>query len=301
MSQTLYLALPAISNDGPTFTVNTSPVALLSILDHYLRRPESKVQHVLGALLGQRVEEGRVLQVTTSLPIPFAYDEAEGLDLDVDHFRTLYDLHQRVNPKEVLVGWYATSLDGIPSFASVVQDFFSREAGPLPAIHLSVNPGVESGSLDAKAFITPRVGLNTTSEDASDFLFLPVPCSITPSASDKASLDSVAQAEPVESESPMVKVPILSDLALLEKSIRHLQDTLIKVSEHVDKVLTAQIPANALVGRAIHDAVAAVPKLDVATFQTAFNSHLQDLLMVTYLTDITRAQLAVSRNLQTLV
>ncbi|RKP11778.1 eukaryotic translation initiation factor 3 subunit F [Piptocephalis cylindrospora] len=300
MAQALHLALPAISSDGPTFAVNTSPVAILSILDHYLRRPEPKVQYVLGALLGQRSEEGRVLQITTSLPIPFAYDEAEGLDLDVDHFRTLYDLHQRVNPKEVLVGWYATSTDGLPSFASVVQDFFSREASPLPAVHLSVDPGVESGSLDVKAFTT--VGLNT-SEEASDFLFLPVPCSIIPNSADKASLDILTQEKEQgeEEEGPVEKLPILSDLALLEKSIVHLQDTLVKVSEYVGKVLTGQTPANVLVGRAILDAVATVPKLDVSTFQTAFNSHLQDLLMVTYLADITRAQLAVSRNLQTLV
>jgi translation initiation factor 3 subunit F len=39
-------------------------------------------------------------------------------------------------------------------------------------------------------------------------------------------------------------------------------------------------------------------KLDVAAFEKMFNNSLQDLLMVTYLSNLTRAQLALAERLQ---
>lgn len=49
------------------------------------------------------------------------------------------------------------------------------------------------------------------------------------------------------------------------------------------------------------DTVSVVPKIDSAAFEKMFNSHLQDLLMVVYLANMTRTQLAVAERLQLLV
>ena len=49
------------------------------------------------------------------------------------------------------------------------------------------------------------------------------------------------------------------------------------------------------------DTVSVVPKVESATFEKMFNSHLQDLLMVVYLAKVTRIQLSLTEQLQVLV
>lgn len=49
------------------------------------------------------------------------------------------------------------------------------------------------------------------------------------------------------------------------------------------------------------DTVSVVPKIDSTAFENMFNSHLQDLLMVVYLANMTRTQLSVAERLQLLV
>jgi len=48
------------------------------------------------------------------------------------------------------------------------------------------------------------------------------------------------------------------------------------------------------IGQAIHDAITAVPKIDVARFKKIFNGTVQDLLMVVYLANLTRTQVALA-------
>ena len=77
------------------------PVALFSILDHYLRRTDSQ-ERVIGILLGTRTET----EVEVHNAIATMHSEtAERIAVDKDHIRTAYELHHRVHPKEVIVGW----------------------------------------------------------------------------------------------------------------------------------------------------------------------------------------------------
>ncbi len=49
----------------------------------------------------------------------------------------------------------------------------------------------------------------------------------------------------------------------------------------------------------IADAVAAVPRVDVPAFERIFNDSLQDMLMVVYLANLTRAQISVAEKITT--
>lgn len=61
------------------------------------------------------------------------------------------------------------------------------------------------------------------------------------------------------------------------------------------------IPANNAIGRFLMDAVSVVPRVDPQAFEKMFNSHLQDLLMVVYLANMTRTQLSIAERLSVLV
>ena len=84
-------------------SVTVHPVALFSILDHYLRRKDEQAR-VIGTLLGTVSDSGEV-EVRSSFAVPHSESEQQ-VAIDGDHHRTMYELHHRINPKEVVVGWY---------------------------------------------------------------------------------------------------------------------------------------------------------------------------------------------------
>jgi len=83
--------------------VTVHPVALFSILDHYLRRTESQ-ERVIGTLLGTRSENGDSVDVRASFAVLHSETD-EQVAVDMEYHRAMYDLCQHANPKEVIVGW----------------------------------------------------------------------------------------------------------------------------------------------------------------------------------------------------
>jgi len=49
------------------------------------------------------------------------------------------------------------------------------------------------------------------------------------------------------------------------------------------------------------DSIMSVPRIEASAFERAFNGHLQDLLMVVYLSNLTRSQLAFAERMSTLL
>lgn len=83
-------------------SVTIHPVALFSILDHYLRRTDAQ-ERVIGTLLGTRSDSGEV-DIRSSFAVLHSETE-EQVAVDMEYHRTMYELHHRVNPKEIIVGW----------------------------------------------------------------------------------------------------------------------------------------------------------------------------------------------------
>lgn len=78
---------------------------LFNICDAYIRRNEGQ-ERVIGTLLGSVGHDGSVV-IKNSYAVP--HNESQGqVAVDIDFHRTMYDLHHRVNPKEVIVGWFST-------------------------------------------------------------------------------------------------------------------------------------------------------------------------------------------------
>ena len=88
---------------APSVTIH--PTALFSILDHYLRRTDTQ-QRVIGTLLGTRSEGDDTVSVRTAFAVLHS-ETSEQVAVDMDYHRLMFDLSQRVNPKESIVGWCA--------------------------------------------------------------------------------------------------------------------------------------------------------------------------------------------------
>ncbi|XP_022744605.1 eukaryotic translation initiation factor 3 subunit F-like [Durio zibethinus] len=62
--------------------------------------------------------------------------------LDIEYHHNMLVSHQKVNPKEVIVGWYSNGL-GVTVGRALIHDFYSREV-PNP-VHLTVDMGFRNG------------------------------------------------------------------------------------------------------------------------------------------------------------
>ena len=125
-------------------------------------------------------------------------------------------------------------------------------------------------------------------------MFVPVPCDIKVSEGERIGMEVLARAKGRP-------VAVASELENLERSVHRLEELLATVQTYVADVVAGRRPASVSVGRFLLDSVAAVPKIDQAKFEQIFNTNLQDLLMVVYLSTLTRTQLALAERLQFVV
>merc|ERR1739844_754496 len=83
----------------------------------------------------------------------------------------------------------------------------------------------------------------------------------------------------------------------LQCSMEKLLSMLETASEYIGKVVDGDVEADDAIGRQIADTLSNVPRIRPEMFDKMFNDSLQDLLMVTYLSNITRTQVTISEKL----
>jgi len=198
----------------------------------------------------------------------------------MDYHRAMFDLSQRVNPKESIVGWYSTG-SNLNTYSALIQNFYSQETAPYPAIHIALNTGTESGEgAGVKAFISSPVGVFPKPENA---VFVPIPITLRTNDAERSGLHLL---ENVPS-SPV------GELAQLESTLQDVLEMLDRVLAYAQEAAGGK-PADAALGRYLMDALGGgVEELG----KGGFTSNLQDTLMMSYLANLVRAQAEVSARL----
>ena len=161
--------------------------AIFSIIDHSMRRnPEQ--DRVIGTLLGTRSEDGTEIEIRNCYAVPHT-ETAEQVEVDMDYQKQVLALHLRANPREVLVGWYATSSE-LNTFSALIQNFYSQQGDgtfPHPAVHLTVST-IPGKDIEARTYISAPIGV--TPERAADSChFIPVPYEIKYGETEKSGLE----------------------------------------------------------------------------------------------------------------
>jgi len=276
--------------------VTIQPQALLSILDHASRRPAEQ-DRVIGTLLGTRSDDGAEVSITNCYAVPHT-ETAEQVEVDMDYQKRMLELHLRVAPKEVLVGWYATSAE-LNTFSALIQNFYSQQGEgtwPFPAVHLTVDcRATVSADVNAQAYISSPIGV--TAERAADScLFIPVPHEVRYGGeAEKSGLEAIAAAR--DREDRTVLLP--SDVEVLERGIEHVLDLLERVSAYVSNVLDEEAEPSPVLGQFLLNTLSLAPKVSAEEIERDFNAHVQDVLMVAYLANTIRTQIDLSNRLAT--
>ncbi|TFK43777.1 JAB1/Mov34/MPN/PAD-1 ubiquitin protease-domain-containing protein [Crucibulum laeve] len=289
------------SSRAPT-KITIHPVALFSILDHYLRRTDSQ-DRVIGTLLGTRTDTE--IEVKSSFAVLHS-ETSEQVAVDMEYHRTMYELHHKVNPKEVIVGWYSTG-SNLNTYSALIQNFYSQETAPHQAIHVAVNTGAEEGQeADVKAYarrVPSKLSHHPCSDNFShsapvgvfpkpeNCIFVPVPVELRFHDAERSGLDLLATT--ATSSTSTTGQPI-ADLEILERSIHSVSDMLDRVLTYVRAVLTGEQKGDQAIGRYLMDTLgASTDDLE----KGGFNASLQDTLMISYLANLVRSQAEVSARL----
>jgi translation initiation factor 3 subunit F len=263
----LHLARPlgpaAIGAQPTTSPVNVivQPQALFSILDHSLRRPKDQ-ERVIGTLLGHRSEDGTEIHIQNCYAVPHT-ETLEQVEVDMDYQKQMLSLHLRANPKEVLVGWYATSSD-LNTFSALIQNFYGQQGDgtwPHPAVHLTVS--TEAGQQpEARTYIGAPIGV--THERAADSCsFIPVPHEIKYGEAEKSGLELISGARDREDRS----IGTVSDIEGLERAVEYVLEMVDRVSNYVNNVLDEEAEPSTALGQFLLNALSLAPKVEPADIE----------------------------------
>ncbi|KAK9473838.1 uncharacterized protein V1510DRAFT_414048 [Dipodascopsis tothii] len=289
-SKRSFLHLTRPSGSSPYAATSASPLniviqpqSLFSILDHSLRSKDDQ-ERVIGTLLGTRSEDGSEVEIKSAFAVPHFESESQ-VEIDIEYYKNMYSLHRRANPKEVLVGWYATSHELNP-LSALIQSFFSSAPDgtyPFSAVHLTMqtNPAQD---IDVRTYVSTAVGATPEPENT---LFVPVPYELRYTEAERSGLELISSAKDQESRSASV----VNDMQNLEKSVAELIDMIGRVQTYVEGVIAGSTPGSAAIGKFLLSNLSLTPRLDAEETEKLFNAHLQDVLLVVYLSNTVKTQM----------
>jgi len=263
--------------------VKVHPVVLFSIADSYERR-NADSHRVIGTLVGNVDKQS--IEVTNCFCIPHKEYE-ERVEADIVYAQEMFELNKKVAPHEALVGWFATGSD-ITSHSALIHDYYARET--KDPIHLTLDTTLNSGRVNMKAYVFVPIGVPGAT---SGSMFSPVKVEMVALGPEIAGLDLLHKTKHSKTKS-VEPVPELKKIAEAADKIESMLENVMK---YVETVLAGTEEPDTAVGRALIDLVQSVPKMDPAQFEAMLSSNMRDLLMVVYLSNLTKTQLQLNEKL----
>lgn len=270
-------------------TYKLHPVVVFSILDHYKRRSDEQ-ERVVGTLLGEVV--GNDVIVKDCFAIPHS-EKKDQVTIDMEYHAKLLELHQRVYPRDVVVGWYSTGNE-ITYVSSLIHQVYAQTyQKPIP-MHLTVDTALTNCEMGIRAYVCRDV---KAGEKIVVSRFENVKVQMVAHESEKIGVDALINAIP-DGDGLDSPGRILTDMDNLKDALDRLVESIETLLEYVNKVKSGEIKGDERIGRAIVHALEAVPAMSPESASKVFSANIQDLLMVVYLSNLTRAQLALSDKIQ---
>lgn len=261
------------------------PVVLFSIVDHYSRR-ETGQERVIGTLLGTETD-GKI-EVCSGFPVPHTETD-EQVAVNTDFHATMLALHQRVYPKQKVVGWYSTG-EEVNESSLLFHEFYGQDVER--PVHLLLDLGLgDQHRMSCKAYISKQLSLGSSRLGTS---FIDIQLSVVSEESDRVGIDTLMKSASGGDAGAFQ----MSEADSMEVTIKKLLRTIEGVGDYVDKASRGDVVPDPAVIQLLQNAMTAAPNVPSSTFDKIFDSQVQDMLVVVYLANLTRAQLALSEKLQ---
>ncbi|GAM23636.1 hypothetical protein SAMD00019534_068110, partial [Acytostelium subglobosum LB1] len=274
-------------------SVKIHPVVIFNILDHYIRRNEGQ-DRVIGTLLGYN-NDG-VIEIKNCFPV--VHSEGDQIAVEMEFHRKMLDLHMKASPREPIIGWYATGCD-INENSVIINNFYREEMNGTP-IHLTVDTGLTNDTMGIHAYHAHA--LTDHPEASLGTYFAPLPLEILTFEAENAGLDALtgngANSAQLQQDDPTSSVSMLSELESLQGSLAKLDQILDNVYQYISAVEKGEIQGDPRIGRFLAKTIQSLPKSSSNIMDKVINNSVKDLLMIVYISSLTRSQLAVAEKVR---
>nr|XP_043632231.1 eukaryotic translation initiation factor 3 subunit F-like [Erigeron canadensis] len=264
-----------------SLSAKVHPLVIFNICDCFVRRPD-QAERVIGTLLGSVLPDGTV-DIRNSYVVPHN-ESSDQVALDIDYHHNMLSSHQKVNPKEVIVGWFSTGF-GVTGGSALIHEFYSREVSN--PVHLTVDTGFTNGEASIKAFVSVNLSLGDQQLAAQ---FQEIPLDLRMVEAERVGFD-------ILKTTAVDKLP--TDMEGMEATMERLLALIDDTYKYVDDVVEGRVAPDNNIGRFISDAVSSLSKISPSSFDKLVNDSLQDQLLLLYLSSITRTQLSLAEKLNT--
>ena len=304
------------------------PNVIFNVCDSYVRRNDN-VERVIGTLLGHYDPKTNRLEVTNSYAVPHNVQQSTGqVLLDVEFHRAMIELHTRVNPKEVVIGWYSTG-DGIVAASSLIHEFYAKEMGMNISAPLHLTFDVEfkdtdklvrawtGRSLDfgVSSFVRRRElekkdggkeekkEQNEDNDDDSDdedmgmssACFQEIACLTDFELAERVGFDALSATKTEKNAENSSATEGLKKT--VEKIEKLLDECKIRAEENGGD--SSVVVGNSRVGRQVAEVLRATPQLTSDQFARVFGESGRDCMMISYVANVTKIQLQLAEKLNT--
>ena len=266
--------------------VAVHPIVLLSVVDHYYRLAKETNRRVVGALLGEYVE-GKV-DITNCYALPFEEDPKDKKIWYVDHVfsEQMYEMFQKINKKEKLLGWYSSGPKIRPHDIEINEVFRKYCENPIFVI-IDVQEKNKEG-IPAESYIM-REEVDQDGQLIKTFFKLntTIEASLPEEIGVEFMLKDINDPNRVGSVSK-----IINDK---EQSMRSLIKKLTEIKNYLVKVIAGKIPVNAQIIFNIQEIFNLLPNFDTESLIKAMSIQTNNNYLVLYLSWLAKTVVALHK------
>lgn len=263
-----------MSNTYNIKEVIVHPVILLSVVDHYNRLAKDTSRRVVGVLLGEY--SGDKVEVTNCYAVPFEEDTKDKKVWFVDHIynEIMFEMHQKINCKEIIVGWYSSGPRIRPHDIEINDVFRKYTTHPIFCI-IDVQEKSESLGIPAEAYVMKE---EVDIDGQLIKTFEKIPTCIKASLPEQIGVEFLLRDISDHSKSNLVKIAkdkIISLKALIQR--------LAEVKDYISNVLTKKLPPNPIIISNIQELFNYLPNYETEEMIKVLSNQTNDNYLILYL------------------
>ena len=263
------------------------PTVLLSVVDHYYRLAKETNRRVIGALLGEYIDDK--VDITNCYAIPFEEDPKDIKIWYVDHVYSeqMLEMFQKINSKEKIVGWYSSGPKIRPHDIEINEVFRKYCDKPVFVI-IDVQEKKESLGIPAESYIM-REEVDQEGQLIKTFFKLntSIEASLPEEIGVEFMLKDINDPNRVGSVSK-----IINDK---EQSLKALIKKLTEIKAYLTNVISGKIPVNAQIIYNIQEIFNLLPNFDTESLIKAMSIQTNNNYLVLYLTWLAKTVVALHK------
>nr|ADD38190.1 Eukaryotic translation initiation factor 3 subunit F [Lepeophtheirus salmonis] len=255
------------------------PLVLINILDAFDKKPHEQ-ERVVGTLLGYFEKD--VAVVTNSFQIPYKFNDDEAW-LNYDYSNRVSKLQRKCNSNLKIVGWFVAGGE-VTEHCKLAHEKFCQKINNPIFLYLDTREALNE-KIEPKVYQHINIGFGTGGSKGQ--AFLPIKVKIMTSGIEKKSIEMMAS--DLLPDKQIRGIEDKDHSLYLSKLVTKLIPMVEELKDFVDSVVDNKEEMDCNLGRCISQLVYSLPQLQSQQTQQLIDASFKDLIMVSYLTKLTKS------------